>query len=225
MLITNGSSMWGTIYGNIYKKMLQLNIGDCLTFGSFVPIIDSSDTAVRFPMLWHVIDRKEHKLKLLSYFFFEHTGYWSLQGYENTATWEDTEIRYNLNNTYFHDCFNESERNAILTTDVKTKTNNSEYIITKDKLYVPALEEIENIPEHLKIGRGLISEHSDDNIPTLDLMYCFYWLRDSGETEEENLVVQGYADSKMVLDSLPHDSDEVGVRAVMWIDVEKIREM
>ena len=56
----------------------------------------------------------------------------------------------------------------------------------------------------------------------MELLYCFYWLRDSGEAEDENLVVQGYADSKLVIDSIYHNADEVGVRAVMWIEVEKI---
>lgn len=224
MLITNDNSMWGTVYDDINKMALQLKVGDCLTFGSFVPNVDSSDSDIRLPMLWHVIDRKENKLKLLSYFFFEHTGYWPLQGDSKKATWEDTEIRYNLNNKYFYDCFSESEQNAILSTNVKTRANNSVYIITQDKLYVPALEDIENIPEHLKIGRCLFTEHSDNNIPSVDLMYCFYWLRDPGESENENLIVQGYVNSKIVLDSCERNSDEVGVRAVMWIDAEKIKE-
>ena len=76
MLITNGDAMWGTVYDDIDKMALQLKIGDCLTFGAFVP----DGSYIRFPMLWHVIDKAENRLKLFSYFFFEHIGYWSLQG-------------------------------------------------------------------------------------------------------------------------------------------------
>lgn len=223
MLITNHGSMWGTVYDDINEMALQLKVGDCLTFGSFLPGTSNSwKSAVRVPMLWHVIDKKESKLKLLSYFFFEHTGYWALQGGSKPVTWEETEIRHDLNNKYFYDCFSENERNAILTTDVKTKVNSSEYIITKDKLYVPALDEIEEIPDHLKIGRDLYADCSSDGIPTLILGYCFYWLRDAGRHGDDNLVVQGYANSKIVLDSLEHSSDEVGVRAVLWVDAGKI---
>ena len=224
MLITSGNSMWGTVYDDINKMALQLNVGDCLTFGSFVPIVDSPDFDIRLPMLWHVVDRKENKLKLLSYFFFEHAGYWSLQSDIKAVTWENTEIRRNLNDKYFYNCFNENERNAILTTDVKTRTADSGYIFTKDKLYVPALEDIENIPDHLKIGRCWLTERTDTDTSVADLMYCFYWLRDPGELEDENLVVQGYADSKLFLDSIDRISCEVGVRAVMWVDAEKIIE-
>lgn len=229
MLITNGDSMWGTVYGDINKMALQLKIGDCLAFGCFFPDDGSWESAIRVPMLWHVIDKKGNKLKLLSYFFFEHTGYWALKGGRFQpetweSTWKETEIRYNLNNKYLYECFSENERNAILTTEVKTKAYGSGYIITKDKLYVPALDEIEVIPEHLKIGRGLYTDCSDNGIPVLNLFYCFYWLRDPGEDKDENLVVQGYENTKIVLDSLKHDGDEVGVRAVMWVDAEKIRE-
>lgn len=109
-----------------------------------MPVVDSSDLDIRLPMLWHVIDRDENKLKLLSYFFFEHTGYWSMQGSTKAVTWENTEIRHDLNNKYFYDCFSKNERNAILTTDVKTKVDNSGYTVTKDKLYVPSLNDMEN---------------------------------------------------------------------------------
>lgn len=223
MLITNGNAMMGTVFDDISEMAMRLNIGDCLTFGSFIPSFDSSDVPVRLPMLWHVIDKQGgSRLKLLSYFFFEHTGYWSLHGNSRGVTWKETDIRRNLNNKYFNDCFSERERKAILTTEVKTKTYDSSIITTNDKLFLPALEDIENIPEHLKIGRGVYANCFDDDIPSVELLYCFYWLRDPGEAEDENLVVQGYADSRLVIDSLDHNADEVGVRAVMWINAEKL---
>ena len=223
MLITDDNAMRGTIYDDVNTMALRLKIGDCLTFGSFVPIMDSLVPKIRIPMLWHVIDKKENKLKLLSYFFFDNTGYWTKQYGMKDVTWENTSVRDMLNNKCFYDCFNESEREAILTTEVRTKVNDSSYIVTKDKLYVPALEDIENIAEHLKIGRCLETMVSDDGIPAMELLYCFYWLRDPGEFENTNLAVRGYADGKLFLDSLRYDGDEVGVRAVMWIDAEKIK--
>lgn len=223
MLITNGDSMMGTVYDNINKMALELKIGDCISFGSFIPDVDSGTPKIRFPMLWHVIDRNGTKLKLLSYFFFEHTGYWSSDLNVKTVFWENTDIRRDLNNKYFFECFNKCEQKAILSTEVKTKKNDSECIVTKDKLYIPSLEDIQNIPEHLKIGRGLLTETDMDNIPSVGLLYCFYWLRDPSEYDEANLIVQGYANSRLVIDSLSHRSDEVGVRAVMWVDAEKIK--
>lgn len=144
--------MWGTVYDDINKMALKLNIDDCLSFSSFIPQ-DSFGIQIRFPMLWHVIDRKDNKLKLLSYFFFERTGYWADNGDSESVTWEESEIRYNPNDKYFNKYFNESEQEAILTTEIKTKKSDTEYIVTHDKLYVPSLEEIRSIPEHLKIGR------------------------------------------------------------------------
>ena len=222
MLITNGNAMMGTVYDDISDMAIRLKIGDCLSFGSFIPSFDSSNVPVRLPMLWHVIDKQGSRLKLLSNFFFEHTGYWPLNGNSSTVTWKETEIRHDLNNKFYNNCFSKNEREAILTTEVKTKTYNSSIITTNDKLFLPALEDIENIPNHLKIGRGLYANRVNDNIPSVELLYCFYWLRDPGEYEDENLVVQGYADSKLAIDSLDHNADEVGVRAVMWIDAEKI---
>lgn len=225
MLITNSNAMWGTVYDGIDETAMRLNIGDCLTFGSFVPSVDSSDLNIRLPMLWHVIGKDGNKLKMLSYFFFEHTGYWSVQGSTKAVTWENSEIRQDLNNKFFYDCFDENERNAILTTEVKTKATGESCIVTHDKLYLPALEDIESIPEHLKIGRCLFTERIDNGASAVDLMYCFYWLRDPGEYEDESLVIQGYADSKLVLDSLDYGSDEVGVRAIMCVDAERIKEI
>lgn len=144
-----------------------------------------------------------------------------MEGYSNTTIWKETEIRHQLNTKYFQDCFSESEKTAILTTKVKTKLPDSSLSVTMDKLYIPALEDIENIPEHLKIGRCIYTDKSDD-IPFVDLYYSIYWLRDPGDYEDENLIVQGYEDSKIVLDSLDHNSDEVGVRVVIWVDAEKI---
>ena len=228
MLITNGDFMWGTVFDDINKKALLLKIGDCLAFGNFLADDGNGESAIRVPMLWHVIGKKGNKLKLLSYFFFGYTGYWALQGGSFQpetwkSTWKETEIRQNLNNKYFYEYFSESEQNAILTTEVKTKADGSGYIITKDKLYVPALDEIEAIPEHLKIGRGLYADRSN-GIPTLSLLYCYYWLRDPGKDKEQNLVVRGYENSKIVFDSLRHDADQVGVRTVMWVNAEKIGE-
>ena len=222
MLITTGNLVMGTALDAIDQMALELKIGDCLTFGSFIPEVDSGSPAIRLPMLWHVIDRTGNKLKLLSYFFFEHIGYWNLQGNIEMVTWENSEIRSHLNYKFYNDCFDDNEKEAILTTEVKTKTDHSSCMITKDKLYVPSLAEIENIPDHLKIGRGLYPNYTNDHVPALELMYCFYWLRDIGEYENEHLIVQGYADSELVLDSFQHDSDEVGVRAVMWVNAEKI---
>ena len=138
MLITNGNSILGTVNDDINRMAKRLNVNDCLAFGSFVPNVDSSNLDIRLPMLWHVIDRKENKLKLLSYFFFEHKGYWSVQGSTKAVTWKNAEIRYDLNNKYLYDCFKEVERNAILITEVKTKTSDSSCVITNDKLYVPS---------------------------------------------------------------------------------------
>ncbi len=221
MLITNGDSIWGTVYDSIRKAMLKLNIGDCLTFGSSVTELNSGDPKIRFPMLWHVIDKKDHKLKLLSYFCFEHTGYFPVQINEEKVTWENTSIREELNNTVYNKCFNENERKAILITEVKTKESDSSCIVTQDRLYVPSLEEIKSIPKHIMVGRTLISDHVDKDSDAVDLLYCCYWLRDCGEFDNTNLVVMGYSDSEIVLESLDRDSDEVGVRAVMWIDAEK----
>lgn len=61
-----------------------------------------------------------------------------------------------------------------------------------------------------------------DGVPNISLGYCSYWLRNPGENKDENLIVRGYAESQLVLDSLDHYADEVGVRAIMWIDAEKI---
>lgn len=223
MLITNGNAMKGTVFDDTNEMAMRLNIGDCLAFGSFIPSFDSSDVSVHLPMLWHVVGKEGSRLKLMSYLFFEHTGYWPLHGNSSAVTWKETDIRHKLNNKYFNDCFSERERKAILTTKVKTKTYDSSMITTNDKLFLPALADIENIPEHLKIGRGVYANCFDDDIPSVELLYCFYWLRDPGEAEDENLVVQGYADSKLVIDSLDHNADEVGVRAVMWIDAERIK--
>ena len=225
MLITNGDSMMGTVYDDIHKSAMKLQIGDCLSFGAFVPNVDSLDIEIRLPMLWHVIDRDENRLKLLSYFFFEHTGYWSVDGDTQSVTWENSQIRSDLNNKYFYECFTESERSAICTTEVRTKTNDTGCIITKDKLYVPALEDIEAIPEHLKIGRGFVTGQGRDGFAFVHLMYCFYWLRDPGESEKTNLVVRGCADSELILDSFDYDADETAVRAIMWVDAEKIKEL
>lgn len=78
MLITDANAMMGTVFDDTGEMAMRLNIGDCLTFGSFIPSFDSLDVPVRLPMLWHVIDKQGSRLKLLSYFFFEHTGYWPL---------------------------------------------------------------------------------------------------------------------------------------------------
>lgn len=137
MLITNGNSMWGTVFDSPGKKAIRLNLGECLAFGSFVPSFDSSDVPVRLPMLWHVIDKQDSRLKLLS---FEHTGYWSMHGNSSAVTWKETVIRHNLNNKYYNDCFSEREREAILTTEVKTKTYDSSMITMNDKLFLPALK-------------------------------------------------------------------------------------
>ena len=222
MLITSGDSIMGTVFDDIGQAALRLKLGDCISFGSFVPEAVPSDMEIRLPMLWHVIDRKENRLKLLSCFFFEHTGYWSVKGDKTEVTWRDTEIRKDLNDRFYYKCFTENERSAILTTEVKTETAEGMCVITNDKLFVPSYEDIVNIPDHLKIGRGLYFDRCGDDAPSVKPMYCFYWLRDPGTEKAANLIVRGCSEHEIVLDSLDCYSDEVGVRAVMWVDAEKM---
>lgn len=209
MLITNGFKMFGTVVDDVGDVAPQLGVGDCLTLGSYVACLDSTSTPVRFPMPWHVIERQGNKLKLLSYFLFANMGYWDLRD----------EL-----DTYYHESFTEAEKNAILTTEVITMVDGSP-AVTHDKLYVPALEDIQDIPDDLKVGRLVDATKGADGVPVVNVSYCFYWLRDPGDYEDENLIVQGFADSKLYLDSANHESDEVGLRAVMWVDATKLGDL
>lgn len=210
MLITNGYKMFGTVVDDVSDVAPQLGVGDCLTLGSYVACLDSSSTPVRLPMPWHVIERQGNKLKLLSYFLLANMGYWDL--------------RDELQNTYYRESFTEAEKNAILTTEVTTMVDGSP-TVTHDKLYVPALEDIQDIPDDLKVGRLVDATKGDDGVPVVNVSYCFYWLRDPGDCEDENLIVQGFADSKLYLDSANHESDEIGLRAVMWVDATKLGDL
>ena len=128
--------MMGIVYDDNKDAALHLKVGDKLTFGTFVPSIDSFSIDIRFPIFWHVTAREGNVLKLLSDYFFDHTGYWSSSG-SIGATWKNTEIRFNLNNRCFNDYFSETEQAAILTTEVKTQKSDSSIVVTRDKLYVP----------------------------------------------------------------------------------------
>lgn len=225
MFLTDGHALMGTIFDDNDTRLQQLDIGHCLAFGSFIPICDSFDVNIRLPMLWHMIERDGKKCKLLSYFFFEHTGYWTNFNRADDGDWANTQIRYDLNHKFFDGCFSKDEKNAILTTEVKSQASDGSYSITKDKLYVPSLADIINIPEHLKLGIGLRTRQLGEDASAVEIMYSTYWLRNPGELKDTALVVRGYADSQLILDSIDYDSDEVGVRAVMWIDAEKIRDL
>lgn len=135
----------------MYEKYHEVEIGDSITFGKHE--MDENDSNGKEAIEWLVLAKEENRILLLSKFALEDRPYHSIDVDSpfqskkyGVVTWEVSNIRAWLNNTFFENAFCENEKNLIIDTTV-TADKNEHYNVSQgkntiDKVYLLSTDEL-----------------------------------------------------------------------------------
>ena len=224
--------------------------------GYFVPSnMKPHKKMVMADITWRVIAKEGTKLFLLS----ENCLDWNcfeqpinLLIPVTETSWSVSSVREFLNNHFLHYCFNDTERELIVTTTLTTEPNpyycNVSSEVTEDKVFLLSCEEVDRYvscnPEETmreRIDDKLVwaylyleNDRAQADMLTIDSPIAgrdyhvmtkrphSWWLRTSGESKQS---VAAVCEDGCFIDlgGLAADSDEVGIRPAMWVDISKIK--
>lgn len=113
------------------RKLAQ--IGDIIQFGSYEQ--DNNPKNGTEAIHWYVLDATEDSLTLLSVDILDAMFYSEKQ---EKTTWETSDMRQWLNETFYYGAFNDTEQASILTSVVITENSSN----TEDKVYILSYPEV-----------------------------------------------------------------------------------
>ncbi|HNT78849.1 MAG TPA: DUF6273 domain-containing protein [Anaerolineae bacterium] len=201
-----------------------MNIGSVIPFGNYQ---------------WRILDIEESKMLIITDQIVEQRDY---HDKKEDVTWEHSEIRRYLNNTFF-DRFSSSEKERILTT-LNRNPDNPWYgslggADTVDKVFLLSLDEVvrlyfgdsSRLLDNPKPNQRYWFDHKDENnikrtALFMDLIW-WWWTRTPGKNNkvavyihgDGNIGIQGNGISKTSFNTLHYitKSNEGGVRPAMWV--------
>ncbi len=109
-------------------------VGTSVVFGSYEQDFDLSNG--KEPVEWIVLDRVGDKVLLLSRYGVETDQYYHYD------TWEESEVRRELNEYFYVDAFSPSERERIVKTEIKTPNDTGIDIVTEDYVFLLSESEV-----------------------------------------------------------------------------------
>ncbi len=191
-------------------------VGNIVTLGSYEQ--DNNKTNGYEPLEWIVLEVQDKKSFLVSRYGLEqHPHYHAkLHG----LTWEKSEIRTWLNQTFINLAFNEEEKKKILTTNVNNKNQGSEKSrdggkTTTDKIFLLSYQEACKyfVNETDRICKA--TAYAAQKGVYIEDGNCCWWLRSPAYFKEDmqSIITDGSLGGSIVT------HDRFAVRPAMWIDV------
>ena len=128
----------------------DFKVGNIVTLGNFGG-----------PIEWQVLEVKDNKALLLSKHILFRTAY----DINHSGTWKTSSLRQYLNGKFYENCFTKSEKNAIISSNIKVNSGD-----TKDRIYLLSVDEVN---KYFKNDQERIAV-------SLDGCYGYWWLRCRG---------------------------------------------
>lgn len=195
----------------------ETNLQEIVLFGKYEQ--DGNTSNGQEPIKWIVLDKKDDKILLLSYYVLDAKPF----NYDECDTdWERCSLRQWLNDDFLYSAFSQGEIEKIETTLVENtcneKYNTNSGNNTTDKVFLLNIEETEkffstNVDRIATATDYLIKNHS---ITIRGVEQCDWWLRSSGKKNSKAAIVYGYNDNIGYTGMLVSDS-HIGVRPAIWI--------
>jgi hypothetical protein len=104
------------------QNINDFKVGNIVTLGNY-----------KGPIEWQVLEVKDNKALLLS----KHILFRNVYDKKDSGTWETSSLRKYLNGKFYENCFTQSEKNAIITSNIKVNSGD-----TKDRIYLLSVEEV-----------------------------------------------------------------------------------
>ena len=204
---------------------------ETVKFGSYY----QSNSHSKEPIDWLILDRQENKALLLSKYILSCVPY---NNEKKDVTWEQSDLRVWLNNTFINTAFNNNEQSYILTANL-INNNNIDYGTTggnntNDKVFCLSIDEVNNyfiqsnnrseikrlatygtnFAKTVDNGVNKLSTYSGNNWAK---DYSCFWLRTPGELQNmaSDILVRGSIHEQ----GSSVDSHSRGVRPALWVDI------
>lgn len=126
-----------TADGDVLQTKIQLpavEVGDVISFGSYEQDNDTLTLGATEGVEWMVIARDSGKALILSKHLIDCVPY---HNDTSSVSWEESDIRHWLNDSFYESAFSESEKATILETQLETKIpGSSDTAVTTDKVFL-----------------------------------------------------------------------------------------
>lgn len=201
---------------------MDVQIGDTITFGSYEQ--DNYIANGEEPIEWVVLDMEDDSILVISKYALDQQQFHSQR---TPVTWENSDIRWWLNNTFFNSAFSNEEKEMIITVtvtaDVNPRYGNDPGNDTQDKIYIFSTEEA---AKYFKTDAERVCyptpyARSKPNVWIEDVGSVWWWLRTPGEFADDATTVN--TDGKIDYKDGMVNSPTGTVRPVMWISIESLR--
>ena len=204
---TLGGSVDGTAQDSREKPKENWEKGSIVTFGHF----GVSPSGIQDPIEWLVVERQGSKCLLLSRYGL------GIQMYNDTflhTTWEKSDIRSWLNDTFYKLAFNPQESQRIVTTALdktffSSGTNDHVFLLSKEEARLLSSEERKAEPTRYARNAGFKMEFSSK--------YGRWWLRDQGTRS----IDAAFVDVNGGINETGIDVRTTGVmvRPAVWVEI------
>ena len=212
-------------YGReLADKLIEINVGDTLTFGEYEQDNDTSNG--KEDIEWLVLAKEGNRLLLISDKALDCQQY--NESWED-VTWETCSLRKWMNNTFLNEAFSTEEQKMIQSTNVSADKNpnwdTDPGKATTDKVFLLSINEVNKyfasdkermcVPTAYAIANGA---YTSDSYTKGGAATCWWWLRSPGRSQSS---AAGVGRGGGVLGIGGNVSNDDGcVRPAIWIDLD-----
>ncbi len=181
----------------------SVQVGDIFTFGSYVHV--DSNNKNKQPIQWEVLKKDGNKIMVLARYALAKKPFHSSNS--KSINWSNCSLRTWLNGTFMNSAFTETERKAIVSTEISYKKTISNTAKCKDKVFLLSVSECN---AYSKVAK---------DVHTLAGKEVYVWLRDRNldwAENKSNISLMGpyghaYSDAT---------ASDIYVRPAMWLNLE-----
>lgn len=192
--------------------------GNTVLFGSYEQDGDEGNGAEAIE--WIVLDKEDGKLLLLSKYVLDARGY---AGAWYNVTWEDSNLRFWLNESFYKNAFTETEQDQILQTQVLNE-NNPEYGTkggndTIDHIFLLSLDEVDRYLSNYLVRMAKGTAYALDSNLWTWIGAAYWWLRSPGYSSISAALV--LLNGAVYGNGLSVNYTDIGVRPALWVSIDE----
>lgn len=160
-------------------------------------------------IIWYVIKEEKDKKLLISK---DVVAGFKYNNSKKIASWEDSDLRWFLNNVFYDTFFTAKEKEEILETlvpiDINDKYKTQSGYSTYDKIFILSNSEVEKyLKEYSTTSLGKVASATGATV--------FYWTRTNGYTNYDVCYVDGFG--RLNKQGYLSTTGRMGIRPAMWI--------
>lgn len=170
----------------------KLSVGDTITIGLWK---QNNETPGNESIAWQVLAVEEEKALVISEQGLDCCPYHN-DRHESTVTWDNSSIRFWLNDYFYNNAFSDEEKTRIIMTDIKAGGNPSfstEYgNETKDRVFLLSADEANKYFSSSQARQCSATDYAKSRGGYTDessYARCWWWLRTPGDSQADTAYV------------------------------------